>query len=328
MSGVAGTPVMDEPHANSDGGCPSTEKPASTALRSRFAMAWRTISSMRALAASSDTQVPPAATCPAGHVALAMAGPPCATASAPPANPSHTAPTNRRRCSTALLMSFAPSRATVARHRRAVSIQAEASPCLPLLLASRADAIFARRARRFETGHVSATKCAASGRNGRTEGGNPMRIPTMFKAAFIALIVLAGAGLQEARADTGSIVLTIFKGGWIIGGSAGHGTLTFRGKSYPLSVGGLDYGLVFGGSKTVLRGQVKQHQQAVRRCRRLCRGGRWACGRQGRARDRAHQSEGRRARAFRQAGRPDGQCRSERPCDHDEVAAHAGHRLR
>jgi hypothetical protein len=52
-------------------------------------------------------------------------------------------------------------------------------------------------------------------------------------------------------------VLTIFKGGWIIGGSAGHGTLTFRGKSYPLSVGGLDYGLVFGGSKTVLRGQVK-----------------------------------------------------------------------
>jgi hypothetical protein len=84
-----------------------------------------------------------------------------------------------------------------------------------------------------------------------------MRIPTMFKAAFIALIVLAGAGLQEARADTGGIVLTIFKGGWIIGGSAGHGTLTFRGKSYPLSVGGLDYGLVFGGSKTVLRGQVK-----------------------------------------------------------------------
>ena len=84
-----------------------------------------------------------------------------------------------------------------------------------------------------------------------------MRIPTMFKAAFIALIVLACAGLQEARADTGSIVLTIFKGGWIIGGSAGHGTLSFRGKSYPLSVGGLDYGLVFGGSKTVLRGQAK-----------------------------------------------------------------------
>jgi hypothetical protein len=84
-----------------------------------------------------------------------------------------------------------------------------------------------------------------------------MRIPTMLKAALIALIALAGVGLGEARADTGSIVLTILKGGWIIGGSAGHGTLNFRGKSYPLSVGGIDYGLVFGGSKTVLRGQVK-----------------------------------------------------------------------
>jgi hypothetical protein len=89
-----------------------------------------------------------------------------------------------------------------------------------------------------------------------------MRIPTMLKAAFIALIVLAGAGLQEARADSGSITLTIFKGGWIIGGSAGHGTLTYRGKSYPLSVGGLDYGLLFGGSKTVLSGRVSNINKA------------------------------------------------------------------
>jgi hypothetical protein len=76
------------------------------------------------------------------------------------------------------------------------------------------------------------------------------------------LIVLAGAGLQEARADTGSIVLTIFKGGWIIGGSAGHGTLKFGGKTYPLSVGGIDYGLVFGGSKTVLHGRVRNIKRA------------------------------------------------------------------
>ncbi len=89
-----------------------------------------------------------------------------------------------------------------------------------------------------------------------------MRIPTLLKAALIALIALGGVGLSEARADTGSIVLTIFKGGWIIGGSAGHGTLTFRGKSYPLSVGGIDYGLVFGGSKTVLRGRVKNISRA------------------------------------------------------------------
>jgi hypothetical protein len=89
-----------------------------------------------------------------------------------------------------------------------------------------------------------------------------MRIPTMLRGALIALIALLGVGLQDARADTGNVVLTIFKGGWIIGGSAGHGTLTFRGKSYPLSVGGIDYGLVFGGSKTVLSGRVSNISRA------------------------------------------------------------------
>jgi len=44
--------------------------------------------------------------------------------------------------------------------------------------------------------------------------------------------------------------------GWIIGGSGGSGVLDFRGRRYPLSTGGLDYGLVFGGSKTILRGRV------------------------------------------------------------------------
>jgi hypothetical protein len=83
-----------------------------------------------------------------------------------------------------------------------------------------------------------------------------MRVPAIFHGIIIALIVLLGAGLRPAQADTGTIVLTVYKAGWIIGGSGGYGTLTFRGKRYPLSVGGIDYGLVFGGSKTVLRGRV------------------------------------------------------------------------
>src|SRR5215207_11324600 len=89
-----------------------------------------------------------------------------------------------------------------------------------------------------------------------------MPIPAMFRGLIIALIVLFGVGLNQAQADSGSIVLTIYKAGWIIGGSGGHGTLTFRGRSYPLSVGGLDYGLVFGGSKTVLRGRARNISRA------------------------------------------------------------------
>lgn len=89
-----------------------------------------------------------------------------------------------------------------------------------------------------------------------------MRIPTLLRAVFIALIAICAVGLQEARADSGHITLTIFKGGWFIGGTAGHGALTFRGRTYPLSVGGIDYGLLFGGSKTVLRGRVSNIRRA------------------------------------------------------------------
>jgi hypothetical protein len=89
-----------------------------------------------------------------------------------------------------------------------------------------------------------------------------MRIPAIIRGVLIALIVLFGLGLKQAQADSGSIVLTVYKAGWIIGGSGGYGTLNFRGRSYPLSVGGLDYGLVFGGSKTVLRGRVSNIARA------------------------------------------------------------------
>ena len=89
-----------------------------------------------------------------------------------------------------------------------------------------------------------------------------MQVPAMLRSVFIALIVLFGAGLKQAHADSGSIVLTVYKAGWIIGGSGGYGTLSFRGQSYPLSVGGIDYGLVFGGSKTVLRGRVSNISRA------------------------------------------------------------------
>ena len=82
-----------------------------------------------------------------------------------------------------------------------------------------------------------------------------MKLATTFRAALVAIAALAGLS-TSALADGGTVVLTIYKAGWIIGGSGGSGVLNFRGRSYSLSTGGLDYGLVFGGSKTVLRGRV------------------------------------------------------------------------
>ena len=83
-----------------------------------------------------------------------------------------------------------------------------------------------------------------------------MRIVHLFRAALMALLVVAGTA-STSLADTGYVRLTIYKGGWVIGGSGGGGTLNFQGRTYSLTTGGLDYGLVFGASKTVLKGRVR-----------------------------------------------------------------------
>ena len=84
-----------------------------------------------------------------------------------------------------------------------------------------------------------------------------MKISSAIRLALLALVAFAGATLSSAsHADEGFVQLTIYKAGWVIGGSGGSGVLDFRGRRYSLSTGGLDYGFVFGGSKTILRGRV------------------------------------------------------------------------
>jgi len=84
-----------------------------------------------------------------------------------------------------------------------------------------------------------------------------MKMPSAIRASVLAFAALTGVALSSAaHADEGFVQLTIYKAGWVIGGSGGSGVLDFRGRRYSLSTGGLDYGFVFGGSKTVLRGRV------------------------------------------------------------------------
>ena len=77
------------------------------------------------------------------------------------------------------------------------------------------------------------------------------------RAALVALCAAAGlAATPSALADGGSISLRIVKAGFVIGGSAGSGTLVFHGRTYPLSIGGLSYGFTFGASEIIFRGTV------------------------------------------------------------------------
>ena len=84
-----------------------------------------------------------------------------------------------------------------------------------------------------------------------------MRFSSGFRAALVALFALASAGISSAaHADSGTIWIRELKGGWFTGASGGSGMLIFHGRRYPLSIGGLSVGLVFGGSAARLYGHV------------------------------------------------------------------------
>jgi hypothetical protein len=87
-----------------------------------------------------------------------------------------------------------------------------------------------------------------------------MRLSSAARAVLFVLALFAGPSL--ARADDGAVTLIIYKAGWFVGGSIGNGVLTFHGQTYGLSAGGLDGGLVFGGSQTTLQGRVRNIHRA------------------------------------------------------------------
>jgi lipid-binding SYLF domain-containing protein len=72
--------------------------------------------------------------------------------------------------------------------------------------------------------------------------------------AVLAVCTLLSASL--ASAADGTIKFTLYKAGFVVGGSGGNGTLTFQGKDYPLVVGGVSIGATIGLSKAELVGEV------------------------------------------------------------------------
>ena len=84
-----------------------------------------------------------------------------------------------------------------------------------------------------------------------------MQILSGLRVGLIAIAIAALLGAASvANADDGTISIRIYKAGFIVGGSAGSGVLTFQGRNYPLSIGGLSYGFTFGASETHFHGTV------------------------------------------------------------------------
>ena len=84
-----------------------------------------------------------------------------------------------------------------------------------------------------------------------------MKLSSGLRTGLLAFTAIAAASVSSAAiADSGTVRISVLKGGWVIGASGGDGTLTFNGRRYALSVGGLSYGFVFGASQTYLTGRV------------------------------------------------------------------------
>lgn len=82
-----------------------------------------------------------------------------------------------------------------------------------------------------------------------------MRMLSGLRVAFVSFAALLGAA-TAAQADCGNIQFSVLKAGWVVGGSGGSGTVTFRGRTHRIGIGGISAGFVFGASDTRFRGTV------------------------------------------------------------------------
>ncbi|MBB3930266.1 hypothetical protein GGR25_001305 [Kaistia hirudinis] len=90
-----------------------------------------------------------------------------------------------------------------------------------------------------------------------------MNISPRLRSAAVAVIAgLAVSAASAAHADTGTIRFAVYKAAFFIGGSGGEGTLTFKGRNYPIAIAGLSGGLAFGASKTYFQGKVRNIRRA------------------------------------------------------------------
>ena len=77
------------------------------------------------------------------------------------------------------------------------------------------------------------------------------------RAVFAAATLLAGLTVTSAaQAGTCGISFSVLKAGWVVGGSGGRGVLRCPGRNYPITIGGISAGFVFGASETRFHGRA------------------------------------------------------------------------
>lgn len=76
-------------------------------------------------------------------------------------------------------------------------------------------------------------------------------------ALLLAPLVAGVAEASAAAGNSGRIAFRITRAGLIVGMGGGTGTLTFNGKNYPLSIGGISLGATIGIASADFVGRVR-----------------------------------------------------------------------
>ena len=66
--------------------------------------------------------------------------------------------------------------------------------------------------------------------------------------AALVLVLLAIPATPASAQASGEVRVKIVKAGLLVGGGAGSGVLTYRGRNYPFNVAGLSFGITAGAS--------------------------------------------------------------------------------
>jgi hypothetical protein len=89
-----------------------------------------------------------------------------------------------------------------------------------------------------------------------------------FASVLFATAALLGGMATPSNAQsrpastTGTVSIDVFKAGFIVGAGGGRGTLVFRGRTYPLSIGGIGIGTI-GIASVRLRGTASNLRTAT-----------------------------------------------------------------
>jgi hypothetical protein len=83
------------------------------------------------------------------------------------------------------------------------------------------------------------------------------RLTSMICAVALAFAAVAWSGQPTySQGRSGEIYIDLVSGGFIIGGAGGSGVLVYRGRRYPLSIGGVGVGATIGLAGSRLSGRV------------------------------------------------------------------------